>query len=887
MPTIPTGTVTFLFTDIEGSTRLWEVHPAWMQGAFQRQEAILRQVIADHGGYAYKMIGDAFQAAFQTATDALAASIAAQRALAGEAWGSPGPLRVRMALHTGTVEERGDDYVGPVLNRIARLLATGYGGQILLTRTTVELVRDALPPHVVLHDLGEHRLKDLSRPEHIFQVDVPDLPSDFRPLRTLDLRRNNLPVQRDALVGRERELDAVATLLRRDEVGLVTLTGPGGTGKTRLSLQVAADLLDSFPDGVWFVDLSPISDPDLVVSTIATTVGVKETGDQPLVEALIGSFRDKRLLLVLDNFEQVVAAAPLVADLLQVTPGLRFLVTSRATLHVTGEYEFSVPPLALPDAQRLPPVVQLAQYPAIALFVQRAQAVKPDFRVTNENAPAVAEICHRLDGLPLAIELAAARVKLFAPSALLPRLTHRLKTLTSGARNLPARQQTLRGAIDWSYDLLAPEEQSLFAQLGVFVSGCSIEAAEAVCEASDDNQIEQLDGLASLADKSLVRQVEGLAGEPRFFLLETLREYALERLEASGVMETLGQRHARYFLTLVETAEPELTGPDQGRWFEQLAVEHDNLRAAIGWALEHGEAELAARITAPLWRFWVVDGHITEGRRWLERTLALKDALSEPLHANVLRSAGALAYWQGDYAQAMTSYGETLALYRALGDKANEVDTLLSMSTTATWSGDTETGGRLADQALPLFEALGLRGKVGMTLMAKGFAYWKAGAIDQALPLWQQSLAIALEVGDEVEAATKRLAIATMRFQQGAREEALESALQALAQLAQLKNMAFTVMAIDWVAALVAQEETEESVRLAGAAEALRTSVGGGIRAEASGLPRVREVAAARLDGATIERLWNEGQQFRLEQATVCAQEVGAHVLSAWRRQQR
>jgi class 3 adenylate cyclase len=482
----PTGTVTFLFTDIEGSTRRWETDPASMRAASSREEAILRHAIGANGGYAYKMIGDAFQAAFPTAPQALQAALDAQHALRSENWpAEAGELKVRMVLHTGATEERGDDYVGPALNRVARILSAAHGGQTLLSQVTHELVRDALPPDVRLVDMGEHRLKDLTRPEHIFQIVAPGLPSDFPPLKTLENRPNNLPLQPTPLIGRERELGEVEKLLRREEVLLVTLTGPGGTGKTRVGLQVASDLLDEFPDGVWYVELAALTDATLVAPTIAQTLSVSEVAGKPVIDTLKGYLREKKLLLVLDNFEQLMDARGAVAALVKAAPDVRVLVTSREKLNVYGEHEYAVPPLSLPDMKALPPLEKLTQYEAVELFIERARAAKADFDVNNDNAAAVAEICIRVDGLPLAIELAAARVKMLPPQALLARLSSSLsgpfKLLTGGARDLSARLQTLRGTIDWSYNLLSDEEKRFFARAAVFQGGRTLEALEAVC----------------------------------------------------------------------------------------------------------------------------------------------------------------------------------------------------------------------------------------------------------------------------------------------------------------------------------------------------------------------------------------------------------------------
>jgi class 3 adenylate cyclase/DNA-binding XRE family transcriptional regulator len=434
---LPSGTVTFLFTDIEGSTRLWEHHPQAMHAALARHDAILRDAIAAHAGVVFKTAGDGFNAAFAGAADALAAALAAQRALAAQEWGAPGVLHVRMALHTGLAEERDGDYFGPPLNRLARLLAAGHGGQILLSGAAMELVRDQLSPGLALRDLGMHRLKDLSQPEHIFQIAAPDLPTDFPPLKTLDRQLGNLPAQPTSFIGRDTERMLLRVLLRRDDVRLLTLSGPGGAGKTRLALQVAAELRDDFADGVTFVALAAIGDPTLVIPTIAKALGLIDAGDQPLMVRVSDALHEQQLLLVLDNFEHLLPAAPGVAALLTAAPTLKVLATSRAALHLAWEREFPVPPLAVPTRGMLPSLDQLQQYDAVRLFLMRAQIVSKDFALTDANATAVAEICRRLDGLPLAIELAAARIKLFSPQALLARLDHSLAVLTGGPRDLP------------------------------------------------------------------------------------------------------------------------------------------------------------------------------------------------------------------------------------------------------------------------------------------------------------------------------------------------------------------------------------------------------------------------------------------------------------------
>src|SRR5215211_2953594 len=479
---------------------MWERNPQAMQAALARHDEILRSATEQHGGYVFKTVGDAFCCAFPTASDALEAALDAQRLLLKERWAESGPLRVRMALHMGASEERDGDYFGPPVNRVARLLSAAHGGQVLLSLPTHEMVREQLPAGMSLTDLGEHRLKDLFRPERVFQLSAPELQSEFAPLRTLDAYRNNLPLQPTPLIGREKEVSEVCDLLRGDETRLLTLTGPGGTGKTRLALQAAADLLDDFPDGTFFVPLATLTQAELFFSAVAETLGVREIGEQPLFESLKVYLDERHLLLLLDNFEQVLGAAPPVTELLGAAPGLKVLVTSRTPLRLYGEKEYAVPPLSVPDVKHLPDLKTLSQYEAVRLFIERAKSAKVDFEVTDESAPAVAEICVRLDGLPLAIELAAARIKMLPPRAMLHRLGSRLKLLTGGARDLPERQRTLRATIEWSHALLDEGEQLLFGRLAVFSGGRTLEAIEGICDAEGDLAVDTFEGVSSLLE---------------------------------------------------------------------------------------------------------------------------------------------------------------------------------------------------------------------------------------------------------------------------------------------------------------------------------------------------------------------------------------------------
>ncbi len=810
----PTGTVTFLFTDIEGSTRLLHALGDRYAEALAAHARVIREALQAHAGYEVDTQGDAFCIAFSRAGDAVQAAVAMQRALHDlrleevSSESSIVNLRVRMGIHTGEPTLTEGRYVGLDLHRAARICAAGHGGQVLLSRTAKELVEHDLPPGVTLRDMGVHRLKDLRRPWRLFQLVAEGLPSDFPPLKTLESRPNNLPSSLTALLGREADVQAVTSRLRRDDTRLVTLVGPGGVGKTRLSLQVGADLLDDFVDGVYFVALAAISDPTLVLGAVAQTLGVREQGGRPVLDALKESLRAKRLLLILDNFEQVSLAAPQVAALLTQCPQLKVLATSRSPLRIRGEHEWLVPPLALPPTgdRPLPPgadlVSRITQYAAVQLFIERAVAVKPDFAVTNANAPAVAEICARLDGLPLAIELAAARVRLLSPPALLARLDHRLNLLTGGARDLPARHQTLRAAIDWSYDLLDEGEKALFRRLAVFSGGWTLDAAEAVVSgqsavAGDRLQvagsnpaanlqpstfnlqplpIDLLDGLSSLCDESLVIQREEAGGEPRFFMLETIREYALEALAAGDESDPVHERHARHYLTLAEQAEPELRGPQQATWLNRLETDHDNLRAALAWSLGGGAAvaptsvgaTVGARLAAALAPFWYTRGHLTEGRAWLEAALrglgettadderptpdaAAPSPPSPTIETRVkaLNGAGILAWAQGDYTAARAYYEKSLGLVRRMGDQRRTASVLNNLGIVAKEQGDYKTARANYEESSELWRQLGEKALLARVLNNLGLIECEQGEYQKARTLYEESLALRRELADQ------------------------------------------------------------------------------------------------------------------------------------------
>jgi len=619
MADLPSGTVTLLFSDIEGSTRVLQRSGDAYAGLLAEHRRLLSEAFERYRGYVLDSEGDAFFVAFSSANDAASAAAEAQRALAGHEWPGEGEIRVRMGLHTGEPRPVDGRYVGLDVHHAARVMAAGHGGQVLVSEST----RALLDERIRLRDLGSHRLKDLSGTQRLFQLDVEGLPTEFPPLKTLDNRITNLPTPPNAFIGRTRELADTQALLQRDDVRLLTLIGTGGTGKTRLALQLAADVVDQFNHGVFFVSLAPVRDWELVAATIARTLGLREQPGETVLETLTEYVRDRELLLVLDNFEQVLAAAPTLAGLLLSAPGLRLLVTSRTPLRLRGERAYRVPQLDVPDLRRPAVAAEVAEYESVRLFVERAQAAAVDFTVSDENVEAVAEICVRLDGLPLAIELAAPRVRTLPPPALLRRLDQRLTLLTGGAQDLDERQRTLRGTIEWSYDLLLAKEKTLFARLGVFVGGCRLGAAEAVCDPDGLFGSELLDGLDSLVQKSLLRQRADSDGEPRFWMLETIRDFAVELLDSSGEVGDACARHAAWTAEAAERLDVESRTGDHPAFLARVDDEYANVREAIAWARKTRDGETLLRLATALWGFWSMRGYVAEGRRALEDALEL------------------------------------------------------------------------------------------------------------------------------------------------------------------------------------------------------------------------------------------------------------------------
>ena len=759
MPDPPRGTVAFLFTDIEGSTRLWERDPAAMRRALERHNAILGAAIAAHGGLHFKTIGDAFQAAFPDASSAVAAVVEAQRALAAEPWAETGPLRVRMAIHVGeatpTDRER-PDYLAPALNRLARLLSTGYGGQTLLTDVARGLAAASLPENVSLRDLGRHRLRDLLEAEQVWQLVIPGLPETFPPLKTLERHPTNLPLQPTSLVGREALLTQLLPIVTDPATRLLTVTGPGGVGKTRLALQLAADALDAFPDGAFFVDLAGATDPDATLPLIAAALGVREGGGLSLKEAIVTLLQQKRLLLVLDNLEQIRPVDALgrqIAELLGAAPLLTILATSRAPLRIRAEREWPLDPLAVPDpAHRLPPDV-LAENPAVALFLERARAARPSLALTAANADAIAEIVYRLDGLPLAMELAAARLRALSPVQLRDRLGSQLDLLFTAPGDRPDRQQTLRATIRWSHELLTPEQQAFFRRLGVFAGGLTLEAAEAVSGELGEPWLDALAGVEELLAESLLRAEETPEGELRYRMLETIRAYAGERLAQSGEEAAARAAHLGYFTQWSAMTATGLKDQERAASLERFEAEHANLRAALGWALDGGQPAAGLALAGHIWKFWQFRGHFTEGRGWLHRLL---DAtLDEPTAERevAFEAAGVLAWNQGDLTAAETLLRRSLAVATERGDAEGRGRSLNNLGNVRNLMGDLDDAAALFNESLELARTTGNRQQEAIVLNNLALIAMDRGALDEARAQLEASLALKRRLGIRAETA--------------------------------------------------------------------------------------------------------------------------------------
>ena len=742
----PVGAVTFLFTDIEGSTALWEHDGARMSQALAAHDALARGAVEAHNGRVVKMTGDGIYAAFDDALDALDATLELQQALAEPVATCGVALRVRCGLHAGVVERRDNDYFGTAVNRAARIMSAAHGGQVLLSQAVVDCVREILPAAVSLRDLGKVRLKDLATPEHVYQVVHPRLRNNFPALRSLEAIPNNLPRQVTSFIGREQALVDLKRLLRKAR--LLTLTGSGGCGKTRLSLQVAAELLEQFPDGAWLVELAPLSASDLVPPTVASVLGLKEEASKPIIQTLTDYLKDKRLLLLLDNCEHLLEACARFADaLLRQCATVQIVASSREGLGINGEQAYRVPSLALPDPKKAHTPASAAQFEAVQLFIDRALLARPDFQLTAQNAARLVSVCFRLDGIPLAIELAAARVRYLSLEEIDRNLSERFRLLTGGSRTALPRQQTLRSLIDWSYDLLNYPTRLLLRRLSVFAGGWMLEAAERICAGDGMQDCEILDLLTSLTDKSLV-VADPSDGESRFRLLETVRQYAREKLSESADGEATRERHLDYFLSLAEEAEPKLVSAEQAAWLQRLEEEHDNLRAALEWSLASTASGRGLPLCGALQRFWITHGHLAEGVEWCTRVRAAEAQVPTLERAKVLNGEGLLLYHQREYPAARARHEESLAIRRQLDDRRGVAISLNNLGMVALDQGDLASARALHEESLALARELGNRNGIARSLGNLGMVACAQRDFVAARTLFEKCLEMLRELGD-------------------------------------------------------------------------------------------------------------------------------------------
>jgi predicted ATPase/class 3 adenylate cyclase len=912
---LPTGTVTFLFTDIEGSTRLLQqLGPAYAD-LLAQHHAVLRAAIQAWHGTEVDSQGDAFFAAFGRASEALRAVAEMQRSLAGLVWSGGAVVKVRMALHTGEAALTEVGYIGLDVHRAARICSVGHGGQVLLSASTQALVALDLPQGVALRSLGEYRLKDLQKPEQIYQLVIPGLPSEFPALKSLDLRPNNLPVLLTSFIGREGEIVAVRQALGKER--LVTLIGAGGSGKTRLALQVSAEVLEDFPEGIWFVDLAALSDPVFVPQVVATVLKLHEESGRTIQESLVEHLRAQRVLLILDNCEHLVqACARLAESMLQSCPSLKVLATSREALEIPGEHLLVVPTLSLPKTELLKenrmknlPIIRCSE--AVRLFEERAASVQPGFRLTEENALAAAQICQHLDGIPLAIELAAARIRMLSPAQILARLDDRFHFLTGGSRTALLRQQTLQALVEWSHDLLSNSEKVLFRRLSVFVGGWTLEAAESICEGGELARSTILDLLCHLADKSLV--LAEPAGESmRYRMLETIRQFAQARLQAAGEQGDLQRRHLDTFSRFVQESQKGLTGQEPSPWLKMLDAEKDNLYTALTWAIQSGEDGniTAQEMTGGLWMWWTGRGALSEGRQWLQKALEgsqkplgarakalaglaimvwmqgdlaetsqfLAESLSilralEPLDKPVLAHAvhiqGHTALDQANYSEAEQAFQESLDLYQELDDPY-WVGTLISdLGMVAYHQGDYASARKYQEQSLALFKDLGNNEITSQTLHRLGEIARLEGDYTRAEECYETCLHIYQEMGMKLQIASNLHKLGYVAQYHGDFPKARKRFSESLSIQREAGNKQGIAECLAGLAGLAAvTEQPMRAIRLYAAAQAVL---------EASNIPlapadlvewqRDHARACAQLEQAACDQAREEGQKMGMEQA--------------------
>ncbi len=913
-PALSGGTVTFLFTDIEGSTKLLQRLGDDYASALADQRLILREAFEKYHGREIDTQGDSFFVTFNRSLEAVQAVIEAQRCLASHNWPQGATVRVRMALHTGEPKIGPTGYVGLDIHRAARICSAGHGGQVLLSGSTRALVEQSLPEGASLRDLGEHRLKDLRAPEHLYQLIIAGLPADFPALNSLNAFPNNLPVQLTSFIGRVKEIEQVNRLLAHER--LVTLVGAGGSGKTRLALQAVTGMVETFKDGAWFVDLAPLENPDFLVQTILAVLGLREDTGQSSIEIAVKYLRQRSSLLMLDNCEHLVEACALLAEnLLRQCPSLKILATSREPLGIAGESLLLVPTLSLPDIQLISntpgdPLALIQLYEAVQLFVDRALQVQPDFRLQASNSLTVAQICQQVDGIPLAIELAVSRLRMMSVDQILTHLDDRFRLLTIGRRTALPRQQTLQALVDWSYDLLNAGERALFQRLSIFVGGWTLEAAEQVCSGGYIESAEILDLLTRLVDKSLV------AAEPlkttRYRMLETIRQYALQKLQASAEDDQLHLRHLEYFAQFAARSGKGLLGEDTNTWLACLDQDRDNICAALGWSTEHRSAggDPALQIAGDLWMWWHAHGRLNEGRYWIVRALE-SGHRRDSLRAKALVSLGIMTWQLGEYPKsirhvnesisilheldspdllglanathilghvlldqksyspALSAFKESLEFYRQLND-FYYIGTLTSdLGMVAYHTGDYVQARRYQEESLAIFQKYGNPEVISQTLHRLAELARLEGNYQRAGELYETCLKTYRDIGMQLEIASNLHKLGYIAQHHGEFQKALEFFTESLNLQRKSGNRQGMAECLAGLAGLAAvTEQTERSLLLFAAAQALLDATGAPLApADLAEWERDFAIAQGRLDEAHRARLWAEGQAMGLEQA--------------------
>ena len=931
MSSLPSGTVTFLFTDIEGSTKLAQEHPDEMPALLARHNEIMHQRMEAREGFVFQIIGDAFCVAFHDPRAALSAALDAQRALQKEGW-SPAQIKVRMGIHTGPAQLRGVDakegsYSGYATMALTqRIMSAGHGGQILLSEATRDLVEDRLPDQAELRDMGGRRLKGILHTERIHQLTVPDLPSEFPPLNTLESYNHNLPSQLTSFIGRRKELDEIKNLVTAHRI--VTLTGSGGAGKTRLSLQVGTDCLGQFSNGVWFAGLAPVTDPALIPQTLLAVFNLREGVHRSALEVLTDHLRPKEVLLILDNCEHLIQACAQISEsLLHACTKLKILATSREALGIAGETPYRVPSLKTPEPNRLPSLEDLMDVDSIRLFVERATAARPDFALTKDNASFIAQTCSRLDGIPLAIELAAARVKVLTPEQIASRLDDRFHLLTGGSRTALPRQQTLRAMIDWSYSLLTEQEKTIFRRLAVFIGGWTLEAAESVCADEEPGGIlphDILDLLTRLVDKSLVT-TEDVMGETRYRRLETIRQYSREKFLETDEVESIRNWHLNFFVRLAEAAENGLKGRDQDIWGNRMAAEQDNLRAAMDWGLRRNPHS-ALRIAGAANLFWTAGGYSAEGYRWTQEALEQSGRVSAPngitpeertvARAKALRGLTRLYLSLGDNANAKRVAEESVALYRQtqdqrglafalvilayplefLGERTLAEEVLRESNSIARAEGDTyvlcrslnllgritidlyhalEKSKRYVEEAYLLAREAGLRYQEAQSLEILGFIASDSNDFPEARIYFKESVRVYEEVGAAFNVILEKSNLAHLERRVGNHNSALDyyrETILAFRDMGQSGAVSHQLECFGFIA--IEQGQLDRALQLFAAASALREKAGTTMRPEEKAyfdqqLMRLRD----KMESPTFERIWSRGQVLSMDHAIALALE--------------